>query len=147
MRNRRLALPALLLLFSIACGSTAQRPAGVTRPEIDVDVVNEIFFGSSSTAPATLEVRVRNTSPHPITVRRIEISSTSMTEWGFPRQSRQYSEVVGPGDTKTINYFATAQTVTRRRSEPLSFEARVEFESQGTRWQEFVRIVSTRPPV
>ena len=148
MQSRRFVLPALLLL-AIACGSanTANRPPGVTQPDIDLEIANEIFFGSGSTAPATIDVRITNTSPQPITVRRIDVESPSMTEWGLPRQSRVYNEVIAPGETKPITFFATARTITSRRSEPLSYQARVEFEAAGQRWQEFVRVVSTRPPI
>jgi len=147
MDYRRLFLPALLILALACAGNMARRPAGVTPPEIDVNLANEVFFGSSATAPATIDIRVTNTSSQPITIRRIDVESPGMTEWGLPRQSRVYNEVVAPGETKPITFFATARTTTSRRSEPLSYQARVEFEAAGQRWQEFVRVVGTRSPV
>lgn len=147
MELRRFVLPTLLLIALACSGNMAQRPAGVTQPEIDVNLANEVYFGSSSTAPATIDIRVTNTSSQPITIRRIDVESPGMTEWGIPRQSRVYNEVVAPGETRPITFFATARTITSRRSEPLSYQTRVEFEAAGQRWQEFVRVVGTRSPV
>lgn len=148
MQLRRFALPSLLLI-ALACssGTNGGRPPGFNRPEIDVNLASEVFFGSSSTAPATLDIRVTNTSAQPITVRRIEIESPSMTEWGLPRQSHVYNHTIAPGETKPITFFATARTITSRRSEPLSYRARVELEAGGQRWYEMVNVVGTRPPI
>lgn len=148
MRYRSLA-SLVILAFAIACGSTntAQRPASVTRPDIDAELVSDIFFAGNTTAPATIDVKVRNTSGEPITVRRIEFDSPDMTEWGITRQSRSYAEVIEPGATKTITFSGTATTIARTRNEPLTFRTTIEFESAtGIRWREQMTKVSTRPP-
>jgi hypothetical protein len=147
MQLRRFALPSLLLLALACSGNTAGRPAGITQPKIDVSIANEIFFGSGSTAPATIDIRVTNTSPQAITVRRVDVESPGMTEWGLPKQSHVYNETIAPGETRPITFFATARTITSRRSEPLSYQTRIEFEAAGQRWQEFVRVFGTRPPL
>ena len=147
MKTGRFVLPAALLLTLACSGNTVQRPAGVTPPEINLNIANEIFFGSGSAAPATIDIRVTNTSPHPITVRRVDVDSPGMTEWGIPRQSHVYNDTVAPGETSRLTFFATARTVTSRRSEPLSYRARVELEALGSRWYEMVNVVSTRPPL
>ena len=114
---------------------------------MDAELVNEVFFGSGSSAPATLEVQITNKAPVPITLRRIELDSPSMTEWGFPRQAREYREAVEPGVEKKITFFATAQTITRQRNEPLSYRLQIYFESaEGHQWREIVNLISTRPP-
>lgn len=138
-----------LLAFVISCASsnTAQRPGHITPPQINSELANEIYFGGGSTAPATLDVTVKNTSSEPITVRRIEVDSPDMVEWGLVRQSRSYKETIEPGATKAINFFGTAQTIAAARNEPLTFRTTVEFESAGgVHWREQVTIVSTRPP-
>lgn len=146
MHYRRFALLTLLFIAIACSGNKATRPAHIAAPDIDVAIMNEIFFGSGRTAPATIEVRVKNLATVPITVRRIDIGSRTMTEWGLVRQSRGYSEVIAPGETKPITFFATAETLTRTRSEPLSYETRVEFEAEGARWQQFLHSVGTVAP-
>ncbi len=148
MRYRSLAL-LVTVAFTIACASTntAQRPANVSRPDIDADLANDVFFAGNSTAPAQIDVTVRNTSAEPITVRRIEFDSPDMTEWGITRQSRSYAEVIEPGGTKTITVHGTATTIATSRNEPLTFRTTIEFESAGgIRWREQMTKVSTRPP-
>ena len=150
MRFRSVFLLVIAVL-ALACASgsnSAGRPKDIPRPEIDAELTHDIFFGRSSTAPATLDVEVKNIGPVPITVRRIELDSPSMTEWGFDRQVRDFREVVEPGATKTINFFATARTITTRRNEPLSFRMQIYFESgeAKTQWREILNIISTRPP-
>lgn len=144
MRN---VLPVALLL-AVACAgtNTAQRPAHIAPPGLEAAIVNEVFFGSGNTAPATVEVKVTNTANEPVTVTRIEVDSAGMAEWGLQRQSRVFREVIEPGATKPITFFANAVTNTSRRTEPLSFNVRVEFEGGGTRWQQFLRVISTIAP-
>ena len=147
---RRLAFPALLALV-LACGTTntAQRPTNVAPPDIDAELAAEPFFGSGSTAPATIDVRVRNTAAVPITVRRIEVMSPGMNQWGLVRQARVYGEIVQPGETKAITFPGTAYTSTTQRIEPLSFEVVVDFEAgpESARWQQRLRVLSNRPPM
>ena len=150
MRFRTLLLLSLVA-SALACASgsgSAGRPANIPRPDINAEIANYIFFGSGSTAPATVVVQVKNVGPVPITVRRIELDSPTMTEWGFDRQARDYREVVEPGATKEINFFATARTITSRRNEPLSFRTQVYFESgqPATKWREILNVISTIPP-
>lgn len=150
MRMRSLPLLALLLALAAACGTnTAQRPANVPPADLEAEVVNDIFFGSGTEAPATLEVRVKNNAEQPITVRRIEVESPGMAEWGLVRQARMFKEEIGPGETKPITFFGTARTLAARRNEPLSFQVKVELETgpePPARWQQILRVVSTRPP-
>jgi len=146
MDYRRFLLPTVLLA-SLACASnSAQRPASIPKPAINMELAHDVFFGSSSSAGVTIDFNVQNPASEPITVRRIELESPGMVQWGFPRQQRAYKEVVAPGETKRITFFATARTNTSRPSEPLSYRARVEFEAQGERWHEWVNVISTRPP-
>ena len=69
-----------------------------------------------------------------------------MVQWGLLRQVQSYREVVQPGTTKAINFFATAVTTTSRRNEPLNYNVRVQFEAGDASWQQFLRVISTTPP-
>lgn len=144
-------VPLLAFFFLLACGTSniAQRPANVAPPDLEAQLVNEVYFGSGTTAPATIEVRVRNNASIPITVLRIEVESPGMNEWGLIRQARVAHEVIEPGTTKSINVFATARTLTSHRSEPLSFDVKVQFASgpePRTHWQQRLRVVSVTSP-
>ena len=148
MRIRSLALLSLAA-FCIACASanTAQRPATISRPEITAELADDVFFAGGTTAPARIDVTIRNTAGEPITVRRIEVDTPDMTEWGLVRQSRSFGEVIEPGATKAITFFATASTIASSRNEPLTFRTTVEFESAGdVHWREQLTMISTRPP-
>ena len=120
MRFRSLAL-LTILAFAIGCasGNTAQRPANIPRPEINSEIASEIFFAGGSSAPVTIDVSVKNSAAEPITVRRIEMDTPDMTEWGLMRQSRSYEEVIEPGETKKITFFGTARPM-RSKRKPVS---------------------------
>ncbi|HEY0371417.1 MAG TPA: hypothetical protein VGD79_05425, partial [Thermoanaerobaculia bacterium] len=129
---------SILLLLSLACGSTqARRPEGMPQPDIEAGLVNPLFFGSVTSAPATIEVRVTNRGQQPLVVRRIELDSPGMGQYVIARYARQFNETVPPGETKALTAFATAvaQTTTRP-TEPLTIRAIVELQSQGTTWRE-----------
>lgn len=131
---------SILLLLSLACASTPlQRPASMPQPGIDAGLVNPLFFGSGTTAPATIDVHVTNRGKVPITVRRLELDSPGMSQYTIARFARIYREVVPPGETKAITAFATAiAQTTRRPTEPLTIRAIVELESEGAVWREIV---------
>jgi hypothetical protein len=133
---------SFLLLLSLACGSTqARRPEGMPQPDIDADLVSPLFFGSGTTAPATIEVRVGNRGQAPIVLRRIEIDSPGMGQYTLLRYVRQHNETIPPGEVKALTAFATAVAqTTRRPSEPLTIRAIVELQSQGQTWREVAMI-------
>lgn len=135
----RRSLPILLLL-TLACASAPSgRPPGVPQPDIDARLVNPLFFGSSTSAPATIEVRVTNRGRVPIVVRRIELDSPGMGQYTLARHTREYNETVGAGETKPITIFATALAqTTRRPSEPLTLRAIVHFKAEGVTWREIL---------
>lgn len=131
---------SILLLLSLACaGATMKRPAGMPPPDVDARLVNPVFFGSGTSAPATIEVRVANRGQVPLVVRRIELDSPGMGQYTLARIARQFSETVAPGETKTMTVFATAiAQTTRRPTEPLTIRAIVEIKAQGLVWREMV---------
>lgn len=129
---------SILLLLSLACAaSQARRPEGMPQPEISAQLVNPLFFGSVSSAPATIEIRVTNRGNAPLVVRRVELDSPGMGQYALARYARQYNETVPSGETKALTAFATAvaQTTTRP-TEPLTIRAIVELQSEGKTWRE-----------
>ena len=148
MRVHNSVTSVVLLVLAVACSgaSSARRPSRIPAPTVTAALTHTVFFGSSSTAPATIEVRVTNNASEPVIVRRIEIDSAGMASWGLQRQSRPYREVVAPGETRPITFFATAVRVTSRPQEPLHFNVRTEFEAEGTRWQQYLRVMSGNSP-
>ena len=134
---RRFTLFALV--FIVACGSSGgSRPKNIPKPDVGAVLTHDVFFGSGSTAPATIEIRARNRGSVPIELRRVEVSSPGMLEWGIFPTSRDFREVIGPGETKAVTLFATAETTVRRPTEPLTIRAIVEFEAGDARWREVV---------
>ena len=136
MNTLRLPLIALLL---ISCAATdAPRPPGIAQPDVSVRLVNPIFFGSGTTAPATLEVTITNRANVPITLRTLEVSSPGMVEYSLFPHTRQFNETIAPGETKTLTVFATARTGIARLSptEPLSVRVIADFEANGKRFRD-----------
>jgi len=127
------------IVFLLACGSTGgTRPKSIPKPDVGVALTHSVFFGSSSEAPATIEVRAFNRASVPIELRRVELSSPGMIEYAIRPMSRDFREVIGPGETKTVTVFATAETSVSRPTEPLTLRAIVDFEAAGARWREVV---------
>lgn len=129
---------AFIFLAACAGGNAARRPESIARPSIVPQLVNQLFFGSGSTAPATIEVRVTNNATVPIVVRRIEVDSPGMGQFQILRTNRTFRETVAPGETRALSIFAMAETQRRNPTEPLTLRAIVDFESGKTTWREVV---------
>jgi len=129
----------LATLLALGCGSAGSaRPATVAKPDMNVELAHDLFFGSGSTAPATIDVTVLNRATIPILLRRVELSSPGMVQYGIYPITRQFRETIQPGETKTVAVFATAQTSVRRPTEPLTLRAIVDFEASGKVWREML---------
>ena len=131
-----------LLFVAIAmlagCASGPTRPPSIPQPGLAAGLTNELYFGSQSSAPATVEVRVTNHALVPITLRRVEVDSPTMEQWGILKVLRYYNQKVAPGETKSFLLVVTAVTTTRRPSEPLQLRTVFEFESDGVYWRELL---------
>ncbi len=128
---------SLLIVLLTGCASVAStRPATIPQPEIDARLAHPVFFGSGSTAPATVDVTVRNRAKVPIVVRRVEVDTPGMVMYTILRTSRTFRETVPAGETKSLPIFATATTVTSRPTEPLAIRVIIEFEGGGSIWRE-----------
>jgi hypothetical protein len=136
---RRWSSLILLLLVVISCGTgKSARPANVPQPGLRADLTHDIFFGSGATAPATIDVTVLNRAAIPIMLRRVEITSPGMTQFGLYSTYRDLRETLGPGQEKSFPIFATAWTNVRNPTEPLTIRAVIDFEAEGKVWREMV---------
>ena len=136
------AFSFLFLLMSVlafGCAGKTTRPASVAQPDLYAQLVNPLFFGSSTQASANIEVRVQNRAQVPITLRRIEIDTPTMGQYQIVKKIERYNDVIEPGQTKSVTLFATAVALTTRRpSEPLSVRAIVEFKAGNAVWREIL---------
>ena len=135
MRTSRL-IP--LLLIAAACGSSQPISTSGGRAAIGVVLNSPVFFGSSPTAPANLDVVVENRSGAPIVVRNIRVESSGMMRWGIYPVQRAFRETLAPGELKAFPIFATAGTNSPRSTmqEPLTVRAVVQFDAGTERFQE-----------
>jgi hypothetical protein len=129
-----------LLLLALACGSGggSARPSDIPAPDIRVAQVGTVFFGSSATAPVTLEVGIANRGARPITLRRIEVASPGMGTYALQPTRREFNERIEGGSGKTFTVFGTAVTSVRSPTEPLSIRLTAIFEADGRSWREIV---------
>lgn len=141
----RYTLLALLLAVVTGCASSPGRPASVTAPEIAVQQTGSIFFGSSQTAPVSIDVAVRNTSNVPLRLRTVRLDAAGMSQYSIYPAERTMNELLPPGETRVVSLFATAYTNRSRLSvtEPLSVRAVVDLEHEGKRFRE----VALRPMI
>ena len=131
---------SFLFLLTLACASSqSSRPASIAQPDLNAHMINPLFFGSGTTAPATIEVTVRNRANVPITVQRIELDSPGMGQYALGRVARDFKETVNPGEEKPFTVFATAYAqTTTRPDEPLLIRAIVEFKAGDNHWREIL---------
>ena len=128
MRN---VLIPFLALAALACTS-ASRPSDIPEPEIGIRQPGPIFFGSSTSAPVSFEVLIRNSSRSiPLKVREIELTSMGSSQYALLPTRRRLGRTIQPGETVTIGLTATAVTRSGRSSptERPSMRAVVMFET------------------
>jgi hypothetical protein len=135
---RRLLLP--LLLIAAACASTSgNRPADIAKPSIVIRQSGSFYFGSSPSAPISIDVTVTNNASVPLRVREIEVGSTGMMQYSVDRASKIFNETLQPGESRTMGLTSTARSRSARPSmEPLSVQAVVRFEANGRGFREIV---------
>lgn len=136
-------IPMLLLVASIlgCASSNVGRPAGLSRPDLSAELANDIYFGSGSSAPANVAVRITNTANVPITIRRIELDSPSMASWGIVRHVRDLNKAIPPGTTEEVILYATARTTVSQQNEPLSLRVQFTFEAGESTWREYLNMI------
>jgi len=138
MRNQYALSRLFAVLILAACASQSTRPSTIAQPEIHLKMPASIFFGASSTAPASIEVEITNKADVPIRLRDIELSSPGMTEYTIRPIRRTFNDVIEPGQTRTFPLFATAvsNVAVTSPTEPLALRAFLSFEANGTKFRE-----------
>jgi len=136
MKGLRIVLITFLVIGCASAGN--QRPLEIAQPDLSVRLVNPLFFGSGTTAPATLEVTIANRANASITLRRLEVDSPGMAEYSLFPYTRNFNETIGPGETKTFTLFATARTGIARLTpnEPLTLRVFADFMAGKTRFRD-----------
>lgn len=140
LRPMRRLLVSVLLLVVVACASTDRPPAGVARPLIEIQQLGDLFFGSERSTVVTIALEIENRATTPLTVRHVAISSFGMTDYALVPTSRTLTEIIPPGQSRTISLLARAEAITARSAtmEPLSVRAVVRMEANGRGFREVV---------
>ena len=140
MRRLQSLLP-LVLVLTAACGTASgNRPADVEKPSITVRQASSIFFGSSNTAPVTIDVSVTNNAKVPLLVKEVEVRSPGMMQYGLVRTAKTFNETIPPGESRTLGMVVTAvaNQARTRSDEPLAVQAIVRFQANGRGFREIV---------
>lgn len=141
MRHR--VLPLAICVLAAACTSTP-RPAGVTKADVDVRLMNQLFFSSAGTAAATFEVRITNTAPMPILIHGIRLSSPGMVQYTLRAEEKLVRETVEPGDSVAVSIPATlfGNPGATINEEPLAIRVFLDFEANGARHTDLFNILN-----
>lgn len=140
---RKRVLPLALCILAAACTSTP-RPKDVTKADVDVRLMNSLFFGSSGTAAANFEITISNTAPVPITIHEVRLSSPGMVTYTLRAESYRVKETIDPGATAVISMTATVfgSPGATRNEEPLAVRVFLDFEANGTRHHDYFNILN-----
>lgn len=135
-------LPAIAFLI-VAC-SSAQRPAGLTKSDVDVRLMNSLFFSSAGTASANFEVTVQNTAKVPITIHAIRLSSPGMVQYSLRPEERRLLQTLDPGEETTVSMTATVfgQPGMDISTEPFAVRVFLDFEAEGKRHHDLYNILN-----
>ena len=143
--------PPTLLLFSllplVGCATGGGRPGNIPAAEVEAHLTAPLFFGSSGMTAANFEVDVTNTAAVSISVRRIQLSTTAMTQYAIRPTERLFRETLAPGETKAFHIVTDAITGVGGLSptEPMNVRALIDFESGGTFYRDFFTIINVSP--
>lgn len=135
-----------LLLLTLGCASTSSsRPPDFPQPDISARMVAPIFFGSGTTAPAPVEVEVRNRGRIPLVVNRIQVDSPGMTQFSIRTITRDFKQTLAPGESRAFTVFATAinETGGSHFTEPLTLRAIIEVKANDNTWREVLMMRNT----
>ena len=141
MRNR--VLPLALCLLAVACTSVS-RPKELTKADVDVRLMNSLFFNSAGVAAANFEVVVKNTATMPITIREVRITSPGMVTYTLRSESRRMNETIDPGASTTLSITATVFGAPGSliNNEPFAVRVFLDFEANGTRHHDYFNILN-----
>ena len=132
---RRLMLTAVLILMGCA-SSTADRPATIDRPQIELTLPQRVFFGSGDSTGVSVIVDVTNRAKVPLTVKETELTASGMAQYTLEEGRQTFSEEIRPGESKRLTAFAMARASIDTPSEPLRVQLIVTFEGGGATFRE-----------
>lgn len=145
----RVPVVVLSMVLLAACASGGgKRPAGVAGADVNVSFAAPIFFGAGTTAPAAVDVTIKNRATVPIQVRRIRLSPTSsMTDYALQPMERMFNEAVPAGESKTFPLSTTA--IASRGgitpAEPMNLRVEVSLEANGSSYREIFTLMGVLP--
>ena len=134
----------VVALLIVACASGAKDDSPVTVRISDVNVIGDLrFAGPISTR---FRVEVTNPTSEPVTLKHISLS-TPDGPFQLEQRTRAYNDVIAPGGSKQVDYWARAQVrdANLGAATPSLVRAIIQFEgSQGKRSESFMRDVNGR---
>jgi hypothetical protein len=144
MRVRRL-VPLVLLLAACA----TQRPAVNETPDFKVQVQKADAVLDRGTPVPVAEVkyriRVTNRTPEPVTLKRVDVDSTS-TDIFSHLATRNFDRIISPGQTEAVDCWVAALVLqaNARKHPPVSIRMTMFLDTPaGLRVESFTRMVKS----
>jgi hypothetical protein len=96
----------VVLLFAVACASSNDGKPGAAQPEVTLGQANEAsdFLYSNGPVQLSYALQVTNNADQQLTLRRIELRSTSGGFYQLPNSSSQFTLVIPPHSTETATF-------------------------------------------
>jgi hypothetical protein len=150
----RLAACAIFSLTLLACqssgnltGQTGRREQSSTNDfEVVVEqAVSPMVMPSHDDAQVRFDVTVFNHLPAPLTIQRISLQSMGGAGYSIPVTTREYTKVIEPGASETIEFWAAAAVsdATMGTHVPVTIRTTVEAVADGKqRREEFMNRVN-----
>lgn len=130
---------------SLLSASTEQ--GSTTDFDVSIDQVNHpTILGDQDTIDLRYQISVRNQSAVPVSLRRIALTSSGSAPLRLAGNARQFNQVIAPGASETVEYWATALVTdfTQGNRLPMTVRIRTVFrEGEGKeRSETFLRRVT-----
>lgn len=146
--TRRAVLPLLLLLLAacssgtvngvdaILAGGVTGNTEGRSTDDFDVTIVQAntpMVMSGHKTADVRFDIRVKNRTEEPYTIERVVLVSLAGSTYRLPMTTREYRQVVAPGEETKIEYWATSQVDdhTMGAKAPITLRATLDLRSGG----------------
>lgn len=131
-----------LLSSSTEHGSTTDFDLSLEQTNVPIQI------GSQSTLDFRYAIEVRNQSASPVTLKRISLSSVSSAPVVIGTTTRAFNETLAPGESRTVEFWATAliEDFTRGARLPVTLRIRPTFNdgSGKDRSETFTRRVAAK---
>ena len=125
-----------VVLFAVACSSSNGGKPGFPQPEVRLGQANDPSDFLYSNGPVRLRyaLEITNTADQQMTLRRVELRSTSGGFYQLPNRSEQFNFVIPPHSTETATFtmWGTATGSMRTHvSEPTTLRGVAYFDTPG----------------